>query len=66
MKGNYTSFEQLPLFLTAEDLAKLLNISRGGAYSLMHSGGFPTMRIGKKMMVSKDKLMEWIAKQGKA
>ena len=33
----YTSFEQLPLTLNADDIAAYLNISRGNAYTL--SGG---------------------------
>lgn len=56
----YTSLEQLPLALSAEDVAQVLGISRANAYILMHSKGFPTMQIGKRMTVPKDKLIEWI------
>ena len=59
----YTSLEQLPLALSAEDLAQVLGISRANAYTLMHSKGFPTIKIGKRMTVPKDKLIEWIDKQ---
>ena len=59
----YTSFDQLPLALSAEDVAQVLGISRANAYTLMHSKGFPTLRIGKRMTVPKDKLIEWIDKQ---
>lgn len=59
----YTSLEQLPLALSAEDVAQVLGISRANAYTLMHSKGFPTIRIGKRMTVPKDKLIEWIDKQ---
>ena len=55
-----TSYEQLPLMLRAEDVAKVLGISRAGAYELMHSKGFPTLRIGKRMMVNTQKLFEWV------
>ena len=37
----YTSLEQLPLALSAEDVAQVLGISRANAYELMHSEGFP-------------------------
>jgi len=60
---NYTSLEQLPLALSAEDVAQVLGISRANAYTLMHSKGFPTIKIGKRMTVPKDKLIEWIDKQ---
>ena len=56
----YTSLEQLPLALSADDVAQVLGISRANAYELMHSEDFPTLRIGKRMTVPKDKLIEWI------
>ena len=59
----YTSLEQLPLALSAEDVAQVLGISRANAYTLMHSKGFPTIKIGKRMTVPKDKLIDWIDKQ---
>ena len=59
----YTSLEQLPLALSAEDVAQVLGSSRANAYTLMHSKGFPTIKIGKRMTVPKDKLIEWIDKQ---
>ena len=59
----YTSLEQLSLALSAEDVAQVLGISRANAYTLMHSKGFPTIKIGKRMTVPKDKLIEWIDKQ---
>ena len=36
----YTSFEQLPLTLNADDIAAYLNISRGNAYTLLHRRTF--------------------------
>jgi len=60
MKQIYTEFEQLPVILNAEQLASVLGISRAAAYQLMHSKGFPTIRIGKRMTVPKDKFLEWI------
>lgn len=63
MSKNYTSLEQLPLALSAEDVAQVLGISRANAYALMHSKGFPTLKIGKRMTVPKDKLIEWMEKR---
>jgi excisionase family DNA binding protein len=59
----YTSLEQLPLALSANDVAKVLGISRAKAYQLMHSKSFPTITIGKRMTVPKDKLIEWMERQ---
>ena len=60
MTTTYTSYNQLPLSLNANDIAAVLGISRANAYELMHSEGFPTLKIGKRMTVPKDKLIEWI------
>ena len=35
-KITYSSLDQLPLALCAEDVAQALNISRGNAYALLH------------------------------
>lgn len=59
----YTSYDQLPISLSAEQVAQVLNISRAGAYTLMHSQGFPTIQIGKRMVVPKDKLLMWMEAQ---
>ncbi len=63
MVTTYTSLDQLPITLCAEEVAKVLSISRAGAYTLMHAQGFPTIQIGKRMVVPKDKLLAWMAAQ---
>lgn len=60
MDQNKTSYDQLPIMLNANNIAQTLGISRAGAYELMHSEGFPTLRIGKRMMVSKEHFIKWI------
>ena len=61
--SQYQSLEQLPIALSAADLAKVLGISRARAYELMHSKNFPSIKIGKRLTVPKDKLIEWMDKQ---
>ena len=63
MTTNFTSIDQLPITLSAEQVAQVLGISRAGAYTLMHSKDFPTIQIGKRMVVPKDKLLAWMEKQ---
>ena len=60
MKTDCRNFEELPAMLMANELAGALGISRAGAYALIHSKGFPTPKIGKRLMVPKDKLAAWI------
>ena len=54
------NFESYPAILNAKQIAEVLNISRAGAYQLLHRESFPTLRIGKRMLVSKEKLIRWI------
>ena len=58
-----TDPSQLPMALNAKQVAAVLGISRAGAYNLMRSEGFPTLRVGNRMIVPKDKLIAWINAQ---
>lgn len=54
------AYEGLPDILNAGMLAEALGISRAGAYQLLNSAYFPTLQIGKRKLVPKDKLIAWI------
>lgn len=56
----YKSYEELPLFLNAEMIAKLLGISPSSSYELMHEEGFPVLRVGNRMVVPKEKFRQWV------
>jgi hypothetical protein len=56
----YTSLAQLPLALTAMDIAAILGISKYNAYCLMRSEGFPMMRMGRRLLVQKKQFIEWM------
>ena len=61
----YTNYEDLPLMLNAEDIQAVMNISRAGAYQLMHREDFPVIVIGKRMVVPRDKFLEWVQQSTK-
>ncbi len=63
MSKPVTDPAQLPMALNAKQVAAVLGISRAGAYNLMRSEGFPTLFIGKRMVVPKDRLMDWMNTQ---
>ena len=54
------NYENLPAVLNANQLAAALGISRAGAYQLLNTRTFPTLRIGTRLLVPKDKLIDWI------
>ena len=57
-----TCIGDLPITLCVEDVASYLGISRVGAYNLCHSKGFPSMRIGKRILIPRDRFLEWLDK----
>ncbi len=59
----YKSYEELPLFLNAELVAKTLGIAPSSAYELMHEEGFPALRIGNRIVVPKEKFCRWVDRQ---
>ena len=53
------SYDDLPLFLNANLLAKVLGVSISTAYEVMHEPGFPVLRVGSRMVVSKERFIQW-------
>lgn len=53
-ESSYKSYDELPLFLNAEIVARVLGVSPSSGYELMHEHGFPSLRIGGRIVVPKD------------
>ena len=62
-RSKYTTYDELPLFLNAEMAAKVLGISISSAYELMHEARFPTLRVGSRIVVPKEKFCQWVESQ---
>ncbi len=58
--SQYSSYDDLPLFLNAELVAKVLGVSSSSGYELMHESGFPVLKIGSRMVVPKEKFIAWV------
>lgn len=61
MTSRIKSFDELPVILHADDISSVLGISRALTYQLMRSKGFPTIYVGKRMIVYKDNFIAWVA-----
>ena len=65
-KGNemkvsqFKDYSELPLFLNADMVAKALGVSPSSGYELMHDPGFPILKIGSRMVVPKEKFIQWV------
>ena len=62
-KSSCKTYDDLPLMLSVPDVAKVLGISRAGAYELARSREFPSMKVGSRIIVPRDKFLLWIGKQ---
>ena len=60
----YHSLEELPLMMNMTDVATVLGISRAGAYKLAHDSSFPAFQIGRRIVVSREKFIDWLNRQG--
>ena len=63
--SNYKSYDELPLFLNAELVAKVLGVSPSSGYELMHEPDFPVLKVGNRMVVPKEKFIEWVEQNTK-
>lgn len=59
----YKSYDELPLMLSVPEVAAVLGISRAGTYELVKSDGFPSLKIGNRIVVPKEKFISWIDAQ---
>ena len=53
----YKTYEELPLFLNADVVAKVLGIAPSSSYELMHEADFPVLKVGSRMVVPKEKFI---------
>ena len=60
LKSTYTNIEELPLTLNAREAAEVLRISKSKVYELAQSESFPAIRIGKRVVIPRDKLIQWM------
>ena len=64
-KSIYKSYDELPLLLNVKQLADLLGVSDSSVYELIQEDGFPSLRIGKRIVIPKEELREWISTRTK-
>ena len=61
--SQYKNYDELPLFLNSDTVAKTLGVAPSSAYELMHEKDFPTLLIGSRMVVPKEKFIQWAEEQ---
>lgn len=62
-KDFFKNYDELPIMLSVNQVAKALGISRTSSYELVRSKGFPSMTIGSRIVVPKEEFISWIKDQ---
>lgn len=64
--SEYKSYDGLPLFLNVAMVAKVLGVAPSSAYELMHEADFPVLKIGNRIVVPKEKFIQWVEQHTKS
>lgn len=51
------------LTMNVADLQQALGIGRAQAYELVNRADFPTIRLGRKILIPRDAFLRWLDKQ---
>ena len=62
-KSKYKSFNELPLMLNVQDVSDVLGIGLAHAYEVVRRKDFPSITLGSRIIIPRDKLMEWLERQ---
>ena len=50
-------------FLTVREVQEMLGISKSGVYRLLHTDGFPALKIGNLVKIRRTELEAWLEAQ---
>lgn len=59
-ESKFKTYEELPLFLNSKMIGEALGISPASSYELLHQVGFPTLKIGNRLVVPKEEFIAWV------
>lgn len=61
----YKSYDELPLFLNADTVAKTLGIAISSCYELLKEKDFPSITIGNRIVVPKEAFIQWVEEKSR-
>jgi len=69
MAGNRKAGQSFPrrsIYKSVEELAHELGISRQSAYAGLRQGKIPSIRLGKRFIIARSAIAEWLKNSGMA
>ena len=58
----FAHLKSKPEMLSANDLLEIFPISRSGIYDLLREPGFPCIHLGRRIIVPRDAMIDWLEK----
>lgn len=55
-----TTYENMPLLLTVEEMASVLRIGRNPAYQLVKDGTIQSIRVGRSIRIPRNALIQFV------
>ena len=56
----FAHLKSKPEMLSANDLLEIFPISRSGIYDLLREPGFPCIHLGRRIIVPRDAMIDWL------
>lgn len=56
----FAHLKSKPEMLSANDLLEIFPISRSGIYDLLREPGFPYIHLGRRIIVPRDAMIDWL------
>ena len=60
---NSNTLDSLPEFCSPGDLSKVLPVSRATLYRMAEQGRIPCLRLGRRIIISREHLKRWFDQQ---
>ena len=58
----YTTYDQLPLIMSVEEMAEILGIGRNTAYDLVRKRKIKSVHVGRQIRITKEALQAFLSK----
>jgi excisionase family DNA binding protein len=63
-RATITDVTELPMILTVKDVQDFLGVSKVTAYETVNRLGFPKIKLGRAIRISKPAFLDWLEAQG--
>ena len=63
MTSKCKDFSELPVVLNMQQAADVMGISSSAMYELSRIEGFPSFKVGRRILILRDALKDWLESQ---